>query len=457
MRDPSVVERLTVAGPAQVLPSVFQVTTVAATAVAAAALGAARLSAARNGGPEPTVTVDTRHAAIAFRSERYITANRRPLPNPWSPLSGYYRTADDRWIQLHCNFPHHQDGVLSLFGLPPDRTRLERAVSLVEAEVLEGELQSMGMCATVSRTAAEWRAHPQGRALGQLPLLEIDRIGEAPPLAFVPSAKPAAGVRVLDMTRVIAGPVCGRVLASYGARVVRVGAAHLPEVATLLVDTGFGKRNTNLDLREPAGARRLRELVSSADVVIQAYRPKALARLGFGPEALARLRPGLVCVSISAYGRLGPWSGLRGFDSLVQTTSGVAHAGGAAYDAEPEAASHDPAVQPVPLPAQALDHATGYLGAYGALTALARRQTEGGSWHVRLSLAQTGRWLQELGPADALGVAEPGLADVEPWLGKIRSGLGELAYVRPPGALSSYTPQWDTPPTPLGSAPPSWG
>jgi crotonobetainyl-CoA:carnitine CoA-transferase CaiB-like acyl-CoA transferase len=441
--------RLTVTGPADVLPSRFRVTTVAAAAVAAVAAGAGRLWSARTGEPEPAVTVDTRHAAVAFRSERYIKADQRRLPNPWDPLTGYYPTADGRWIQLHCNFPHHRDGILALLRVPPDRRQVERVVSRVDAAVLESELTAMGMCATMVRSEPEWLAHPQGRALAGLPLMEFARLGDAPARPLKPSARPAGGVRVLDMTRVTAGPVCGRVLAAYGATVLRVGAAHLPEVPTLAVDTGFGKRNTNVDLRDPAGVRRMRELVAGADVVVQAFRPKALDRIGFGPEALARMRPGIVCVTITAYGRLGPWSGLRGFDSLVQTASGIAHAGGAARGVD----------EPVPLPAQVLDHATGHFAAFAAMAMMARRQRDGGSWHARLSLAQTGRWLQGLGYADADALAIPDLrrADVEPWSATMRSELGELSYVRPAGTVGSYTPHWQTPPVPLGSSPPTWG
>ncbi|OAA25598.1 CoA-transferase family III [Frankia sp. EI5c] len=451
--DPRAADHLTITGPADVLPSLYRVTTLATASVAAAAVGAGRLLATRNAAPagatpddQPAVEVDTRHASAAFRSERYLRVDGRGLPGPWDPISGYYRTADNRWIQLHCHFPHHRAGILELLDVPSDRSEVERAIGRFEAESLELELQAMGMCATMARDEDEWRSHRQARAVAELPTLEIDRIGDADPVALAPADLPAEGIRVLDMTRVVAGPVCGRTLAGYGAEVLRVSAAHLPEVRSLLVDTGFGKRNTFLNLRVAADARRLRELVSTADVVIQAYRPRALDRLGFGPDALARLSPGVVVATISTYGRSGPWSGLRGFDSLVQTASGVALAAGRAGGED----------SPRPLPAEALDHATGYLAAYGVLAALARRAVEGGSWHVRTSLAQTGRWLQEMGHHDTLASPDPTRDDALEFLRRLRSEFGELSYVAPPGTVDGRAPAWTMAPASLGTSPPGW-
>ncbi|CAO5236852.1 CoA transferase [Frankia sp. AgKG'84/4] len=461
--EPGVAARLTVTGPADVLPSLYRVTTLAATSVAAAAVGAGRLSAARAGanaggdgdgfGDRDTdvpVTVDTRHAAAVFRSERHLRIDGRPPPSPWDPVSGYYRTADDRWIQLHCNFPHHRDGVLTLLGVPNDPEAVARAIRRLDAPSLEADLRAAGMCAAMARPERAWAAHEQARALDGLPLVEITRLGETeaeplPPVRAM-AAGPAAGLRVLDLTRVIAGPVAGRTLAAYGADVLRIGAAHLPEMGSLLADTGFGKRNARLDLRVAADAHRLRELISTADVVLQAYRPGALDRLGFGPAAVTRLRPGIVYASISAYGRRGPWCGLRGFDSLVQTASGLALGAAAATGS----------VRPVPLPAQALDHATGYLAAYGVLDALARRAREGGGWHVQVSLARTGRWLQSLGRHDTLALGDQTADDVAEYRGVLPGDFGELSYIRPAATVAGVAPYWRRPPARPNSSQPSW-
>ncbi|THJ55647.1 CoA transferase [Candidatus Frankia alpina] len=446
--EPDIADRLTVAGPADVLPSLYRVMTVATASVAAAAVGAGRLLAARagGGGGQPDITVDTRHAGAAFRSERHLLIDGKAPPGPWDPISGYYPTADGRWIQLHCNFPHHRNGVLDLLGAPNDRAAVERVILRVDAAPLELELQAMGLCASMARSEPQWAEHRQAGALADLSLIEVSRLGDAPPARFAPTETPAAGLRVLDLTRVIAGPIAGRTLAAYGADVLRVGAAHLPEVHSLLVDTGFGKRNAFLNLRVAADARRLRELIASADVVLQAYRPSALDRLGFGPDAVARMRPGIVYASISAYGRHGPWSGLRGFDSLVQTASGIAVA-----TAEAAGAS-----SPQPLLAQALDHGTGYLAAFGVLDALARRAREGGSWHVRVSLARTGRWLQELGHHDTLAQPDPTADDVAAYRACLNSEFGELSYIRPAATVAGVAPRWVSPPAPLGTSPAAW-
>jgi hypothetical protein len=296
------------------------------------------------------------------------------------------------------------------------------------------------------RTAAEWHAHPQGRAVAGLPLLEIVRIGDAPAAPPGGGERPLAGVRVLDLTRVIAGPVCGRTLAEHGADVLHLTAAHLPSFEHLVVDTGWGKLSARLDLRVDADRERLTTLLHDADVFCQSYRPGALAARGLGPADLAALRPGIVYVTISAYGHDGPWRDRRGFDSLVQSASGIAEEGGRAAGDE----------TPRHLPGQALDHATGQLAAFGAMIALARRARGGGSHLVRVSLAQTARWLDGLGRVDGLGVAEPTLADVEDLLETVQTPFGRARRIRPAARLTETPPGWSRPSVPLGTHEPAW-
>ncbi|MEU8266203.1 CoA transferase [Sphaerisporangium sp. NPDC049002] len=261
---------------------------------------------------------------------------------------------------------------------------------------------------------------------------------------------------MLDLTRVIAGPVATRTLAAYGAEVLRVGAAHLPEVPGLVISTAFGKRSCELDLRTEEGAAAFRELVAGADVVVQSYRPGALEALGFGQEELAVIRPGIVCVDVSAYGSRGPWAGRRGFDSLVQMACGIAHEGGAGR-------------KPVPLPAQVLDHATGWLAALGVIAGLSRREAEGGSWHVEVALARTALWLDGFGRVDDPGhgleggdpfkgkAGDPVEPEVDDLLGEMESPFGRLTYVKAPGRVDGVRPYWSSPPPRRGAHPPAWG
>ncbi len=436
---------LTDAEPA--LASSFRVGAAAQASIAAATLAAAELWRLRTGRRQ-RVSVDMRHAAVEFRSERYLRVAGRPATELWDKIAGTYRCADGRWVRLHTNFPHHRDGVLALLGCAYDRTAVAQALAGWQAEAFEQAAAEAGLVVAMMRSPAEWEAHPQGRALADLPLMRVEKIGEAPArdLAGDPG-QPLSGVRVLDLTRIIAGPVCGRTLASHGADVLLISGPHLPSVEPLVIDTGRGKRAAHVDLRTPDGKDTLRALAREADVFVQGYRPGAIAGHGFDPAALAALRPGIVCVTLSAYGEAGPWAGRRGFDSLVQTASGINHA-------EAEAAGMS---EPRPLPCQALDHASGYLLALGAMMALLRRAREGGSWHVRVSLAQTGRWLRQLGRLDGgLAGPDPRLEDVRDLLEESDSPFGRLTAVRHAGQLSQTPPGWRRPPVPLGAHPPTW-
>jgi hypothetical protein len=225
-----------------------------------------------------------------------------------------------------------------------------------------------------------------------------------------------------------------------------VTSPHLPSIAPLVIDTGRGKLSTQIDLRDPPGRDALTRLIAEADVFVQGYRPGGLEALGFGPAQVARLRPGIVYVSLCAYGPLGPWAPRRGFDSLVQTASGF-------NVAEAEAAGIE---GPKPLPAQALDHCTGYLMAFAAMTALLRRAREGGTWHVRASLAQTGAWLRSLGRIDGLAAADPTRADMSEYLEESDSRFGRLSAVRHAATMSETPPCWTRPSVPLGTHPPKW-
>ncbi len=447
-QNSAALEQVDLPGAEPVLPSSFAVGTAAQASIAASALAAAELWHLRTG-ERQRVRVAMRDAAVEFRSERYLRVDGKPPPDLWDKIAGTYRCGDGRWVRLHTNFPHHRDGVLTLLKCEHDRAAVARALQGWRAEALETAAAEAGLVVTAMRSFPEWDAHPQGQALARLPLLSIEKLADAPAEGLPPSGRPLGGVRVLDLTRVIAGPVCGRCMAAHGADVLLVTAPHLPFMLPLVIDTGRGKLSAQLDLREKPARERLADLIRDADVFVQGYRPGALAALGFGPADVARIRPSIVYVSLSAYGHQGPWAGRRGFDSLVQTATGFN-----AAEAEAAAAGVE---GPRPLPAQALDHASGYLMACGAMTALTRRVREGGSWHVRVSLAQTGLWLRRLGRIEGgLDCPDLGLDDVRDRLEESASGFGRLTAVRHAAELSVTPPHWSRPSVPLGTHEPIW-
>jgi crotonobetainyl-CoA:carnitine CoA-transferase CaiB-like acyl-CoA transferase len=444
---PDALQQLSFSNSAAQLPSQFQVGALAAATVGAQALAAAEFWRLRGGGKQ-SVVLDQRHALAIFRSERYLLIDGQPPADPWSPIAGYYQAGDGRWIQLHTNFPHHRDGVLRVLQCADNRDAVAAAIAGWRASELDARLAQEGMCAALIRSPEEWQAHPQAVAVAALPLFEIERVADsAPELPRADPRRPLSGVRVLDLSRVIAAPVAGRTLAQHGAEVLAIGAAHLPNIPTLVIDNGRGKRAAQLDLRSEAGRQRLRELIRSADIFLHAYRPGALAAYGFSSQELQALRPGLIEVCLSAYGHAGPWAERRGFDSLVQSATGIAWEEG-------HAAGSD---KPGKLPCQALDHATGYLAAFCAMTALCRRAAEGGGWRVRVSLAQTGRWLQSM-PRLADGVQQADLspADVDQWRQTIASSYGVLSAIAPAEQMSETPPHFDLPPSALDAYEASW-
>jgi len=443
--DDAALQDASLSGSEPVLPSSFAVGTAAQATVAAAALAAAEMWRLRTGRRQQ-VSVDMRHAAIEFRSERYLRIDGKPYDEYHDDIAGLYRCGDGRWVRLHTNLPHHCSGLLALLRCEHSRAAVQRALDQWQGEALETAAAAAGLVVTACRTFAEWDKHPQGRAVASLPVISIERLGETPPMLLAAAERPLGGIKVLDLTRIIAGPVCGRTLAAHGADVLLVTAAHLPSLHPLVIDTGRGKLSTALDLRQAGAREALAALVRDADVFVQGYRPGAIAGFGFGPQEVARLRPGIVYVSLCAYGHDGPWADRRGFDSLVQTASGFNVAEAEAFGAS----------RPKELPCQALDHATGYLLAFATMTALARRTTQGGSWHVRASLAQTGCWLRQLGRIDGTACPDLTFDAVGDCLQDSPSGFGRLTAVRHSAVMSETPPRWERPSVPLGTHAPAW-
>jgi len=444
--DPVALAQVDLSGNEPVLPSSFAVGTAMQTSVAASALAAADIWRVRTGKAQ-RVGVDMRAAAIASRSERYLNVDGGPAPELWDKIAGTYQCGDGRYVRLHTNFPHHCDGVLKLLQCDYDKSAVAAALRGWKAFDVEDAAARAGLVVTAMRSFTEWDAHPQGQAVSRLPLLLIERIGDAPVPSWPQGDRPLAGIKVLDLTRIIAGPVGTMTLAAHGADVMLVTSPNLPSVAPLVIDTGRGKLSTHIDLRDEKGRSVFEALLRDADVVVQGYRPGGLAALGYGPQDVARIRPGIIYVSLCAYGHEGPWANRRGFDSLVQTASGF-------NAAEAEAAGER---GPKPLPAQVLDHATGYLLAFATMSALLKRARDGGSWHVRASLAQTGFWLRSLGRIDGgLRAADPARDEVRDCLEDSDSGFGRLSAVRHPATMSEPPPHWAGPSVPLGTHGPVW-
>ncbi len=441
--------RITLTGEEPVLPSSFAVGTAMQASLGAAALAATEVGRLR-GGSVQTVSVDATDAALESAC-RFTIDGRKP--EVWDKLSGLYRCGGDGqlgWVRIHANFAHHRDGALALLGLPSgaatERTAVAEALRSWSAEDFETAAAERGLVVAALRSPAQWQAHPQSAALAALPLVDTERIADAPARQWTSlnhDDRPLRGLRVLDLTRILAGPVAGRTLAAYGADVMLINSPHLPNIEAI-AETSRGKLSAHLDLRSEAGRQTLRGLVREADVLLQGYRPGGLAALGFGPVELAALRPGIVCVSLSAYGHRGPWAGRRGFDSLVQSATGL-------NIAEAEAFS---SAEPRALPLQALDYGAGYLLAFGALAALLRQRQRGCSWQVRVALAGVGRWLQSLGRiTDGPRAAKP---DFDGAMEETDSGFGRLAAVRHAARFSVSSTQWTRPSMPPGSHPPVW-
>jgi hypothetical protein len=443
--DPAALERLDLTGREPVLASSFAVGTAAQATIAAAALAATEVGRRRNGVVQ-RVGVDL--AAAAAECRGWFSIDGR-TPEIWDRLSGLYHCGSG-WVRVHANFAHHRNGVLRLLGLPPGpdtpRSAVEAALRERDPFEFERAAADAGMVVAALRSFAQWDSHPQGEAVAALPLVAWEKIAEAPPRTLPPldaAARPLAGLRVLDLTRILAGPVAGRTLAAYGADVMLVNSPALPNIEAI-VETSRGKLSCHVDLREAAGRDALRGLIAGADVMIQGYRPGGLEALGFGPAEVARIRPGIVTLSLSAYGHAGPWAPRRGFDSLVQTATGF-------NDAERIAAGSD---APRALPFQVLDYASGFLLAFAALAALLRQTVEGGSWHLRVGLAVTAQWLRSLGRVDgAMGLPRPAL---DPYLQRSDSGWGELIAVGHAARFERTPARWDRPSMPPGAHPPRW-
>jgi crotonobetainyl-CoA:carnitine CoA-transferase CaiB-like acyl-CoA transferase len=444
--DPAALDAVTLTGEEPQLPSSFRVAAAAQTSIAAAALAAAQIWKLRSGQSQ-NVAVDMRHAVVECRSERYLRVDGKPPPPTWDIIAGVYKTRDHRYVRLHTNFPHHRAAVCKVLDCKPERDDVQAALMQWDGEAFETAAYAAGGVVAMMRSYDEWSALPHAQALATLPPVIIEKIGEAAPKPWSAGDRPLAGLRVLDLSRVIAAPVAGRTLAVHGADVLLISGPDLPAIPWLTIDTGRGKLTSFVELKSEAGRSVLRDLLANADIFSQGYRPSALAGLGFSPQEAAKINPGIVYVSLTAYGHAGPWAERRGFDSLVQTSTGFNHAEGQAAGSE----------GPKELPAQMLDHVTGYVMAFGAVMAKVRQSREGGSWHVRVSLAQTGRWLWNLGRvADGFKTEDLKGDAVSAFVEEVASGFGPLRSVSHSAALSKTPAFWARPAMPLGSHPPRW-
>jgi crotonobetainyl-CoA:carnitine CoA-transferase CaiB-like acyl-CoA transferase len=431
-------ERARIAGRAT-LGSAYPVSGLATASVATAALLAAEVcNAAGQDSGEVTVDRGLVDAWFGFALKPVGWS----LPSPWDPIAGDYPTRDG-WIRLHTNAPHHRASALRVLGVEADREQVAGAVAGWSGEDLEAAVVAAAGCAAALRPPEEWAVHPQGAAVAAEPLVDVAATdGSSAESSWRPvPERPLAGLRVLDLTRVLAGPVATRLLAGLGANVLRIDPPGWDEPA-VVPDVMVGKRSARIDARTPDGRERLLGLLAGADVLVHGYRADALERLGVGEEVRRSVRPGLVDVSLDAYGHTGPWATRRGFDSLVQMSSGIAGWG----------LREGTADRPTPLPVQALDHATGYLVAAAVLAGLARRIREGHGTRARLSLARTAVELERARGLEAEPIApapeHPALPVDTPW--------GPATLLLPPFAIEGVRVGWGRGPRALGSDAPAW-
>jgi hypothetical protein len=438
--EPGVLPALEVTGDGD-LPSIFAVTDIATAAAGAAALAVAEF--AGTSAPRlPAARVDRR--LTSYWCRRSLDPQGWSVPPLWGPIAGDYLAAD-AWIKLHTNAPHHRDAVLAALGVADDKEAVRAAVARWPADELEAAILARGGCAARMRSQTAWAEHPQGKAVAAEPLVHCETAPSAKgEVRRVDPARPLAGVRVLDLTRIIAGPVATRFLAGFGADVLRIDPPGWEE-AHLQTEVTLGKRCARLNLRDAGDRDRFIGLLAGADIIVHGLRPGALEGLGLGADVRRRVQPGLVDISLDAYGWTGPWAGRRGYDSLVQMSSGIADTGMRHYHKD----------KPTPLPVQALDHTTGYILAAAAVRGLTRRIVDGAASTMRASLARTAALLAGGPPLDTVHKLEkPGAGDYDarieqtPW--------GPARRLRPPVTIDGMVMHWDHPASKLGSSTANW-
>ena len=434
-----------------ILPTSFRIGDTSTAALSAVGLAVSDLWEFKTGRKQ-RVSVDARRATASLRSGKYMQMDGAGVSTERNMVMGTYPTKDGRWSYLHCNFPNHRAAALSVLGVNEDRDEVTKAVAKWDAFDLEEAIIEARGAGGMVRSMEEWAIHPQAAAIASLPLMDIVKIADSPPEPLPDGSRPLSGARVLDLTRVLAGPTCARTLAEHGADVMKITAGHLPNIGYQEYDTGHGKLNATLDLRDGRQMETLRELVRQTDVFSQGYRPGTLGGRGLSPEELAELRPGIVYISLSAFSHEGPWASRRGFDTVVQTVSGITQRQGELF----------PGAIPGPqfYPVSAIDYLTGYLMAFGGIVALNKRIHEGGSWLVRISLAQVGRWLVSQGeiPETQLKdmAAEFTPEEIASWLMVSETPMGNLGHLSPVIGLSESVPRWSRPSVPLGYHDPVW-
>ncbi|KAF2808799.1 CoA-transferase family III [Mytilinidion resinicola] len=436
------------------LPSSFKVGHLAQSTIGLSALTAALVYSSRHQSAVPRVTVPLTHAVIEFKSERLYVLDGKPTPSPWGPIGGLHKTSDG-YVRIHDNFPVHRLGALELLGLPPNASRSDVSSQTQKWKSVDLEKEGIekGLVISALRSYKQWDVLPQASAIPDFPII-LKRTSSVTSRTISSSAgidRCLRGLRVVEMSRIIAAPVAGKTLAAHGADVIWVTSPSLPDLPVLDRDLGRGKRTVQLDIKHPEEKTKLFDLLRTADVFIQGYRPGSLASHGLSTADIIAINPNIVIGNMSAYGPYGPWAHNRGFDSLVQTCSGMnisetEHYGGG-----------EPAR---PTPCQALDHAGGYLLATGIMATLYKRETGDGIYEVDVSLAGVMKYLRSLGQYpertgfECTDYSSPG--EVEEYLETRESGFGSLKAVKHSAKIESVEVGWDIMPKPLGSDEPRW-
>jgi len=448
--SPDFDNRVTVTESDTGLATPMPIADMAAATLSALALAVAEIHTLRSGVTQ-TARIDRRAASIAMTAIEHLRVDGE-TPGTWDPLTRYFRTEDQRWLYLHTAFAHLRDGALTLLDANNDVESVAQKIGSVKADATEEAAIANGLTIAKLRTRDEWFAHPHCIKLNQQPLIRLTRISETEPIPLardtVPAhgARPLGGLRTLDLSRVIAGPIAGRTLAEHGSHVMRVSSPTLPSIHGLVIDTGPGKLSCHLDLKTREGLQDMNRLIKETDVLLDGYRPGALAALGLSPQELCAARPGIVCASLSAFSGEGVWAGRRGFDTLVQATTGLATDTGGD--------------QPARLPCQPLDYMTGYLTAFGIVVALLKRAQLGGSWHVETSLARTANWIWEMNDCMTAESNPPAsntrFADLNELLMSTATAFGRVQSLAPIIEFSETPAHFASPPVALGTHPPAW-